>query len=158
MSTILAATAVTLTNFKINSAQAVELSSNSFQQSNQIVTLPGRGDFNDDLKNFQQGKTVELYAKDNYLIAAAFPITPRTFYLTTTTNVDGFFSVPHGLGNSYIYGIQVAVQHINGNWHTLEFSNSVDNRFWWNTSDVQGIINSTAFQFRPVRIIIFAYP
>lgn len=158
VSTVLASTAVTLTTFKINSAQAVEFSNNSFQQFNQIATITGRDDFNDDLKNFEQEKMVELYQKDNYLIAQALPITPRTFYLTTATNGDGFFSVGHGLGNSFIYGIQVAIQHVNGNWHTLEFSNSVDNRFWWNNTDVQGIINSGAFQFRPVRIILFVYP
>ncbi|MBN3892241.1 MAG: hypothetical protein HWQ43_24880 [Nostoc sp. JL31] len=158
MSTVLAGTTVTLTTFKINYAQAVELSNNSFQQFNQIATVTGTDDFNDDLKYFQQGKMVDLYAKDNYLIAQAFPITPRIFYLTTATNGDGFFSVGHGLGNSFIYGIEVAVQHINGNWHTLEFSNSVDNRFWWNTAKVEGFINSPNFRFRPVRIIIFAYP
>ncbi|MHC5722152.1 MAG: hypothetical protein ACYTX0_61590, partial [Nostoc sp.] len=89
----------------------------------------------------------------------AFPITPRTFYLTTTNDQTGFFSVPHGLGNSYIYGIVVAIQHINGNWHTLEGSSFTnDERFWWNTTNVQGLINSPNFQFRPVKIIIFAYP
>ncbi|MEH2236363.1 hypothetical protein [Nostoc sp.] len=159
MSTILAGTAVTLTTFKINSAQAVELSNNSSQQFNQIATVTGRDDFNHDLKYFQPEKTLELYAKDNYLIAQAFPITPRSFYLTTTTDQNGFFSVAHGLpSTSTIFGMVVAVQHINGNWHTLEFSNSVDNRFWWNTTNVEGFMNSPDFRFRPVRIILFVYP
>lgn len=158
VSTVLASTAVTLTTFKIDSAQAVELSKNSFQQSNQIATITGRDDFNNDSKNFEQKQLVELYPKDNYLIAQASFFTPRTYYLTTTTIQNGSFSVAHGLGNSYIYGIVVAIQHLNGNWHTLEFSNASDNRFWWNTTYVQGLINTPDFRFRPVRIIIFAYP
>ncbi|MHC5720643.1 MAG: hypothetical protein ACYTX0_53640, partial [Nostoc sp.] len=86
MSTVLAGTAVTLTTFKIDSAQAVELSNNSFQQSNQIATVTGTDDFNHDLKYFQKEKMVELYPKDNYLIAQAFPLAARTFYLSTTTD------------------------------------------------------------------------
>ncbi|MDZ8223363.1 MULTISPECIES: hypothetical protein [unclassified Nostoc] len=159
MSTILATTAVTLTTFKINSALAVELSKNSFQQFNQIATVTGRDDFNDDLKNSQQEKMVELYPKDTYLIAQAFPFTARTFYLTTTTDQNGFFSVAHGLPSTSILGIVVAIQHANGNWHTLEGSSFTnDERFWWNTTTVTGGINSPNFQFRPVKIIIFVYP
>ncbi|MCC5623418.1 hypothetical protein [Nostoc sp. CHAB 5715] len=158
MSTVLAGTALTLTNFKINAAQAVGLSNNSFQQSNQIVTLTGRDDFNDDLKYFQPEKMVELYPKDNYLIAQAFPLATRTFYLTTTIGPDGFFSVRHGLSSTSIIGMVVAAQRNNGNWHTIEATNIVDNRFWWNTTDVQGFIQDPGFLFSPVRIILFVYP
>jgi len=161
VSTVLAGTAVTLTTFKINSAQAVELSNKSFEPSNQIETITGRDDLNHDLKYFEQKQMVELSPKDNYLIAQAFPLTTRTFYLTTSTNQNGFFSVAHSLPSTSIYGMVVAIQHINENWHTLEGSSFTnDNRFWWNTTTVNGIINSPNFLFanRPVRIILFVYP
>ncbi len=81
------------------------------------------------------------------------------FWLETSTDSRGFFSVAHGLpqfGEHYrIEGITVAIQHLNGNWHTLELSHVVDNRFWWNGTVVQGIINSPAFVNRPVRIVLF---
>ena len=78
-----------------------------------------------------------------------------TYTVQTTTNSQGFFIVPHGLNGSNIQGIVVAVRHINGNWHTLEFSNSVDNRFWWNSDSVVGIIASPNFYNRPVKIILY---
>ena len=85
----------------------------------------------------------------------------ETFLLETSTDNNGFFSIPHGLEvftpDGYrIEGIVVAVQHLNNNWHTLEISNAVDNRFWWNQTVVQGLIASPNFHNRPVKIIIFA--
>ncbi len=85
-----------------------------------------------------------------------------TFFLTTNTDNQGFFSVQHGLvmdvlGQGWaIYGILVSVRHINGNWHTLELSNKVDNRFWWNDTHVEGFIASPDFFERPVQIVVFA--
>jgi hypothetical protein len=86
-----------------------------------------------------------------------------TFLLETSTDNNGFFSIPHGLevftpDGYQIEGIVVAAQHQNNNWHTLEISNAVDNRFWWNQTVVQGLIASPNFHNRPVRIIIFALP
>jgi hypothetical protein len=80
-----------------------------------------------------------------------------TRYLTATTNSQGFFSANHGIGSGNIWAINVAVQHANGNWHTLEFSDTVDNRFWWNSTTVNGRINSSNFYGRPVRILLFTY-
>jgi hypothetical protein len=80
-----------------------------------------------------------------------------TRYATTTTNGQGYFSVNHGLGANHIWSISVAIQHANGNWHTLEYSNSVDNRFWWNDTSVQGVINSPNFYNKPVRILLVTY-
>lgn len=73
----------------------------------------------------------------------------------------GFFSVAHELeifepDGFSIQGIVVAVQHVNGNWHTLEISNEIDNRFWWNDTLVQGLIASPNFHNRPVKVIVFA--
>jgi hypothetical protein len=88
----------------------------------------------------------------------------ETFLLNTTTDSRGFLSVPHDLPsgstsfNYEVEGITVAVQHQNKNWHTLEFSETVDNRFWWNETVVQGLIASPNFHNRPVRIIVFALP
>ncbi len=84
-----------------------------------------------------------------------------TFLLETNTDNNGFFSIPHGLewvGSDHyeIEGITVAVQHQNNNWHTLESSEAVDNRFWWNDTVVQGLIASPNFYNRPVKIIVFA--
>lgn len=89
------------------------------------------------------------------------PVKLDTFLLETTTDNRGFFSVPHGLErfepDGYrIKGITVAVQHQNKNWHNLEFSSEVDNRFWWNDTVVQGFIASPNFYNRPARIIVFA--
>lgn len=82
----------------------------------------------------------------------------KTFVLRTKTNADGRFSVPHGhkmSEGSLVVGIHVAVQHKNGNWHTLEYSHKYDNRFWWNTEVVAGIINTPNFAERPVQIVTF---
>jgi hypothetical protein len=89
------------------------------------------------------------------------PVTLKTILIETKTDEKGFFSAPHGLErytpDGYtIRAISVAVQHKNGNWHTLEFSNNVDNRFWWNKDVVAGIIASPNFFMRPVRVIVFA--
>ena len=91
--------------------------------------------------------------------AQAYKYNFSTYYLTTTTNNTGSFSIAHGLSSSYaIWGMKVAVQHVNGNWHTLEFSNSVDNRFWWNSQRVEGVMASPNFRNRPVRIILTVAP
>ena len=78
----------------------------------------------------------------------------RTYTLQSTTNSEGFFSVPHGLNSSKIQGIIVAVQISNGNWHTVLRSNTVDNQFWWNSQYVEGIIGSFSAN-RPVKIILY---
>jgi hypothetical protein len=62
---------------------------------------------------------------------------------------------PDGLA---IRAISVSVQHKNGNWHALEASNVVDNRFWWNKEVVEGIVNSPNFFEQPVQIVVFAEP
>ena len=85
----------------------------------------------------------------------------KTILIETKTDEKGFFSAPHGLErytpDGYtIRAILVAVQHKNGNWHTLEFSNNVDNRFWWNKDVVAGIIASPNFFMHPVRVLVFA--
>jgi hypothetical protein len=87
-----------------------------------------------------------------------------TFLLFTDTDSTGHFSVPHnlvvvGMGGPHfeIDGITVAVQHNqNQNWHALEQSNAVDNRFWWNETLVEGRIGSSNFHNSPVKIIVFA--
>jgi hypothetical protein len=84
-----------------------------------------------------------------------------TFLYETSTDNAGFFSVAHELeifepDGFSIQGIVVAVQHVNGNWHTLEISNEIDNRFWWNDTLVQGLIASPNFHNRPVKVIVFA--
>src|SRR5512144_2634926 len=92
------------------------------------------------------------------------PITLNTFVFDTSTDNDGFFSVPHGLevfdpaanGLYSIRAIAVGVRHLNGNWHTLEASNQVDNRFWWNQTFLQGLIASPDFHNRPVTVVVFA--
>jgi hypothetical protein len=90
---------------------------------------------------------------------AAYKVNFSTYYLSAYTDNNGYFSVPHGLSSSSgIYGLQVAVRHVNGNWHTLEYSHTVDNRFWWNSTYVQGVINSPNFRNRPVYIILTVYP
>ena len=89
------------------------------------------------------------------------PVTLKTYLVKAKTNSQGFFSAPHGLeyfapdGYS-IRAISVAVQHNNGNWHTLELSHNVDNRFWWNKSVVAGFMNSTNFFNRPVQVVVSA--
>jgi hypothetical protein len=55
-----------------------------------------------------------------------------------------------------IHAISVALQHKNGNWHTLKVSNAVDNRFSWNKNIVAGIIASPSFFTQPVQIVIFS--
>jgi hypothetical protein len=80
-----------------------------------------------------------------------------TRYATATTNNQGLFSVNHNVAGGRIWSISVAVQHVNGNWHTLEFSDTVNNRFWWNNTSVQGQINSPNFRNRPVRVLLFTY-
>ncbi len=84
----------------------------------------------------------------------------KTFLVQTQTDADGFFSAPHGLHtgrDSYaIHAISASVQHTNGNWHTLEVSNNVDNRFWWNNEVVAGMIASPNFFNQPVQIVVFA--
>ena len=82
-------------------------------------------------------------------------------YRKTATDGNGYFSAPHGLERYTLDGyairaISVAAQHKNGNWHTLELSHDVDNRFWWNKDVVGGIIASPNFSSQPVQIVVFA--
>lgn len=78
----------------------------------------------------------------------------KTYTLQTTTNSEGFFSVPHGLNGSNIQGIMVAVQITNGNWHTVLQSNQFLNDIWWNNDYVQGTIRSSYASNRPVKIVL----
>ncbi|HYX17235.1 MAG TPA: hypothetical protein VE944_23355 [Nostoc sp.] len=79
----------------------------------------------------------------------------RTYTLQTTTNSEGFFSVPHGLNGPNIQGITVAVQLTNGNWHIVHRSNQFFNDFWWNNEYVQGSNVSPSSNNRPVKIILY---
>jgi hypothetical protein len=89
------------------------------------------------------------------------PVKLNTILVNAKTDATGFFSAPHGLerytpDGFVIRAISVAVQHKNGNWQTLEHSNNIDNRFWWNKDIVAGVIASPNFFQQPVQIIIFA--
>ncbi len=90
------------------------------------------------------------------------PVALSTYVIKTKTDSSGRFIVEHNIAKPsgdglHIQGIVVSIKHKNGNWHTLEFSNNVDNRFWWNDRYVQGVIASTPnFSNRPVKIIVFA--
>lgn len=89
------------------------------------------------------------------------PVTLKTILVKAQTDATGFFSAPHGLErympDGYaIRAISVSVQHTNGNWHTLELSHDVDNRFWWNKDVVAGLIASSNFFNQPVQIVVFA--
>ena len=84
------------------------------------------------------------------------------YLIETKTDANGCFSVPHGLeipdptNLQIIQGIVVSVQHKNGNWHTLEYSHNVDNRFWWSEKRggvIAGVIASPDFHERPVKIV-----
>lgn len=91
------------------------------------------------------------------------PVTLKTILVKAETDENGFFSAPHGLErytpDGYaIRAILVAVQHKNGNWHTLEYSHDVDNRFWWNKDVVAGVIASPNFFKQPVQIVVFSEP
>lgn len=148
-----AGTALSLTAFEINPAQA------TIGLPNQTAAVVRDQSFSNNVENLQQGQRAELNTRESTLIAQAKKYTFSTYYLTTTTDNKGYFSVKHGLSSSYgIYGLKVAVQHKNGNWHTLEFSNKIDNRFWWNTTYVQGYMASPDFYNRPVRILLTVYP
>ncbi|MBI4734230.1 MAG: hypothetical protein HY779_05390 [Rubrobacteridae bacterium] len=87
----------------------------------------------------------------------------NTFLIEAGTDEYGFFSAPHGLErfepNGFsICAISVAVRHENGNWHTIEQSNAIDNRIWWNNDVVAGVIASPDFFNQPVKIVVFAEP
>ncbi len=89
------------------------------------------------------------------------PVTLKTILVKAETNESGSFSAPHGLErytpDGYaIRAISVAVQHKNGNWHTLEYSHDIDNRFWWTKDVVAGVIASPNFFKQPVQIIVSA--
>ena len=88
--------------------------------------------------------------------------------ITGQTNDKGRFSIPlpspigagcsippNGGSKTWLHSAMVSIQHRNGNWHTLEASNTVDNRFWWNDQRVEGWIASPDFSNRPVRVILF---
>lgn len=150
-----AGTALSFAALAVNPAQAATkiIENDSYQSSNQTASVVTEESLSYDAGNLQQGAE-----RRGTIIAQAQLRSLRTFTLRATTNSDGFFSAPHGLPGAKIEGIEVAVQHQNGNWHTLEFSNLVDNRFWFNNVAVQGIINSGNFSNRPVRIILFVRP
>lgn len=74
--------------------------------------------------------------------------------LSARTNGRGEFHVVHGIAGE-IYGMLVAVQHINGNWSTLEISNRVTNDIMWDDQEVRGWIGSTDYDFQEVKIILF---
>ncbi|MFZ0241046.1 MAG: hypothetical protein WAL90_05305 [Desulfobacterales bacterium] len=89
------------------------------------------------------------------------PVTLKTFLVKAQTDATGAFSAPHGLerftpDGFSIRAISIAVRHANGNWHTLELSHNVDNRFWWNQNSVAGVMASPNFFLRPVQVVIFA--
>jgi hypothetical protein len=95
------------------------------------------------------------------VLAGPRPVTLTTILVRSQTDDAGCFAAPHGFErytpDGYaIRGITVAVQHTNGNWHTIEMSNSADNRFWWNDEVVAGMIASPSFAGRPVQVIVFA--
>lgn len=149
---VAAGTALGFTALEINLAQATT------QQPGQTIEVAQSHSFSNKVENLPQQLIATLDADESSPVTnTAKKYKFSTYYLTTTTNSSGFFSVAHGLG-SRIYGIQVAVQHTNGNWHTLEFSHIVDNRFWWNSTYVQGWIGSSSFYNRPVRILLTVYP
>ena len=88
-------------------------------------------------------------------------VTFETFFYESTTDRQGIYNVPHGLevfrpDGFRIQGIIVSVQHLNQNWHTVEISNQIDNRFFWNKDVLRGKIDSPNFFNRPVKIIVFA--
>lgn len=150
---VVAGTSLGLTALEIKPAQA------TIGLPNQTAAVVQAQSFSNNLENLQQGQRADLNTRESTLIAQAKKYTFSTYYLTTTTDNKGYFSVKHGLSSSYgIYGLKVAVQHKNGNWHTLEFSNKIDNRFWWNTTYVQGYMASSNFYNRPVRILLTVYP
>ena len=148
--------ALSFAALEVNPAQAkikiIENDSNRLPD--QTAAVVRDGSFSNNTGNLQQGRRADLNMRESSLIAQASPYDFKTYYLGTTTNYRGFFSVPHGLSSDRIWGIQVAVQHVNGNWHTLENSNRVDNVFWWNNQRVEGFIGSSDFYNRPVRIIL----
>jgi len=180
-----AGTILSFTAFEVNPAQAAikSIENDSYQLSNQTAPVVRQKAFSHDAKSLKQRLGAELPMRGSNIIAQrqlvplrnvpllrrsnvplvrgsniigqAQLVPLRTFALRSTTNADGFFSAPHGLPGNKIEGVVVSVQHINGNWHTLEFSNQVDNRFWFNNSVVEGIINSSNFAKRPVKIILF---
>ena len=152
--------ALSLVSLGVNPAQAkVE----RLEKDSYLLANPATSVFLDDSFNYERGNLpLAQENPENIMIAQAQPWASRTYFLTTRTNNQGFFRVPHGLDQTLsrdgytIYGIVVSIQHVNGNWHTLEFSHEVDNRFWWNNTNVEGIIRSPNFYNRPVRIVIFA--
>jgi hypothetical protein len=151
-------TALSFTFLKVNLAQATTPITQNYsaQSSNSTVTIVENELFNE-TKSLQQKLAGEL-STNNLIAQGSFPQL-GLYYLQTGTNGTGFFSVPHGLerytpDGIQIVGLVVSVQHVNGNWHTLELSHSVDNRFWWNNTYVQGLIASPNFYNRPVRIVL----
>jgi hypothetical protein len=151
-----AGTVLSFTVLEVNPAQAKNkiIENDSYQLPQQTAAVIRDGFLSKNTGNLQQGRKADLILRENSLIAQASPYNFSTYWLTTTTNNQGFFSVAHGLSANRIWGIQVAVQHANGNWHTLEFSHTVDNRFWWNNQYVSGWIASPNFYNRPVRILL----
>lgn len=150
---VAAGTTLGLTVLEMNPAQA------TIGLPNQTAAVVRDQSFSDKVENSQQGQRADLNTRESTLLAQAKPYKFSTYYLSTKTDNKGYFSVKHGLSSKYtIYGMTVAVQHKNGNWHTLEFSHNVDNRFWWNTTYVQGYMASPNFYNRNVYILLTVYP
>lgn len=150
---VAAGTTLGLTVLEMNPAQA------TIGLPNQTAAVVHNQVFSNQVDNLQTAQRAELNTRESTLLAQAKKYNFSTYYLTTTTDNKGYFSVKHGLSSSYgIYGLKVAIQHKNNNWHTLEFSHTVDNRFWWNSTHVQGYMASPNFYNRPVRILLTVFP
>lgn len=147
-------TALGFTALEVNLAQAIT------KLPSQTAEVAQSNSFGNQVENLQRQQIATLETEESTPVPnTAKKYNFSTYYLATRTNSAGFFSVAHGLSSRYgIYGLHVAVQHRNGNWHTLEFSHTVDNRFWWNSTYVQGWIASSNFYNRPVRILLHVYP
>lgn len=78
-----------------------------------------------------------------------------TYFLKTKTDASGRFKEAHGLKFDDIHGMVVAVEDKERCWHTVEYSNKLDNRFFWNNEIVAGAMEATAFASAPVQIILF---
>lgn len=78
-----------------------------------------------------------------------------TYLLRTKTDAHGRFKAPHGLPFEAIRGIVVSIEDKEQIWHTVELSNSVDNRFFWNKEVVAGAIETPRCFDAPVEVIFF---
>ncbi|MBL8132583.1 MAG: hypothetical protein JNL42_12055 [Anaerolineae bacterium] len=75
--------------------------------------------------------------------------------LTGQTDSQGRFSLPHHYGNS-IRGVTAAVlSSPSSNWFAIADSANTDNRLWWNSDEVAGMIRLDNFQNRNVKALVF---